>query len=354
MPVKRKAENAGLPANWAMKHGAYYFRPPAELRAQWGGKSWFLLGKTLPEAYRTWSERLAAPKVVNTFTELFDAYLLDPDGLVAKRPKTRTEYRKYIERLRAPFGKMLVADLEPQHVYAYVKARSAKVSAKREVECLSAIVSKAVEWGAIKANPLLGQVKLKGAKVGRRYVEDWELIEMLSLVPRKRKGSLGMIQAYLRLKLLTGLRQRDLLLLTAANLKEDGIYVTVSKTENSTGKEVIYEWNPKLRAAIDLVKAIRPALSPYLFCNRKGGCLVNLETGTASSFSTIWQNAMRRVLAETKVERRFTEHDLRRKVGSDAPSLARAQELLTHADAKITERVYRVKPQRITPAESVS
>ncbi len=127
--------------------------------------------------------------------------------------------------------------------------------------------------------------------------------------------------------------------------------MTISKTENSTGKKVIYEWSPELRAAIDAVKAIRPAISPYLFCTRYGRCLVDLEVGTASRFRTLWQNAMRRVLNETKVTRRFTEHDLRAKVGSDAPSLERARQLLAHADSKITERVYRRKPERIIPAK---
>ncbi|MDA0190631.1 MAG: hypothetical protein OSW77_09990 [Proteobacteria bacterium] len=61
---------------------------------------------------------------------------------------------------------------------------------------------------------------------------------------------------------------------------------------------------------------------------------------------------MERLLKETKVTERFTEHDLRAKVGSDAESLARAQELLAHADAKMTERFYRHKPQRIAPATS--
>ena len=42
-------------------------------------------------------------------------------------------------------------------------------------------------------------------------MEDWEIIEVMALPSRRRKGSVGMVQAYLRLKLLTGLRQRDLL-----------------------------------------------------------------------------------------------------------------------------------------------
>lgn len=50
-----------------------------------------------------------------------------------------------------------------------------------------------------------------------------------------------------------------------------------------------------------------------------------------------------RLLGETKIIERFTEHDLRGKVGSDAESLERARQLLGHADSKITERVYRRK-----------
>jgi integrase len=55
------------------------------------------------------------------------------------------------------------------------------------------------------------------------------------------------------------------------------------------------------------------------------------------------------LLAETKITQRFTEHDLRGKVGSDAESLERARQLLGHADSKITERVYRRKPELIRP-----
>jgi integrase len=46
-----------------------------------------------------------------------------------------------------------------------------------------------------------------------------------------------------------------------------------------------------------------------------------------------------RVLAETEVKERFTEHDLRAKCASDADSLEHARALLSHADSKITERV---------------
>ena len=215
---------------------------------------------------------------------------------------------------------------------------------------LSAAFTKAVQWGLIKAHPFKGEVRLKGEAPRNRYVEDWELIETLALPSRRKKGSVGMVQAYLRIKLMTGLRQRDLLLLTMSDIQDDGIHVTPSKTAKTTGKSVIFEWSSELKAAVDAAKAIRPAISPYLFCNKFGACYVDIEKGTAGDWNNIWQKFMARLLKETEITERFTEHDLRAKVASDAESLERAKQLMTHSDAKMTERVYRRKPERIKPA----
>jgi len=48
-----------------------------------------------------------------------------------------------------------------------------------------------------------------------------------------------------------------------------------------------------------------------------------------------------------KVKERFTEHDLRAKVGSDAASLEKARAMLQHADSRTTARVYRRRPERV-------
>jgi integrase len=58
---------------------------------------------------------------------------------------------------------------------------------------------------------------------------------------------------------------------------------------------------------------------------------------------------MTRLLADIKITRRFKEHDLRAKCASDAETLERARQLLGHADARITERVYRRKPEVVRP-----
>ena len=90
-------------------------------------------------------------------------------------------------------------------------------------------------------------------------------------------------------------------------------------------------------------------IAPWLFYTKRGEGYSNEETGRAIGWDSMWQRFMSRLLAEPKITQRFTEHDLRGKVGSDAESLERARRLLGHADSKITERVYRRKPELIRP-----
>lgn len=44
-----------------------------------------------------------------------------------------------------------------------------------------------------------------------RYIEDWEVGETLALVPKRKSGSVLMLQAYIRLKMLIGIRRGDML-----------------------------------------------------------------------------------------------------------------------------------------------
>nr|VFK63875.1 MAG: Phage integrase family protein [Candidatus Kentron sp. TUN] len=139
------------------------------------------------------------------------------------------------------------------------------------------------------------------------------------------------------------------------NFLEDGILVQCHKTIKSTGKRTLYEWNEPLHQAVEEALRIRPAeSSPFLFCNRYGQGYMNEETGTANGWDSIWKRFMDRVLAETGVERRFTEHDLRAKCASDADSLEHARALLTHADPRTTQRIYRRKPERVKPGRGVA
>lgn len=218
---------------------------------------------------------------------------------------------------------------------------------------MSHAFTKAVEWGYIDRHPFKGEVRLQGEKPRNRYVEDWELVECLSLDSKRERGSVLMIQAYIRLKLLTGLGRGDLLRLKLSDCHtEDGIHVTPTKTEYSTGKRVIFESTPELRAAVEEAKAVRPVhLAPWLFCTRKGEYYVNETKGTASGWDSMWQRFMERVMNETNVKERFTEHDMRAKCASDADTLEHARALLAHADSQVTHRIYRRQPMRVKPGK---
>ena len=202
--------------------------------------------------------------------------------------------RTQVENQRAVFGAAPLTWLRPQHVYQYADKRKAtRVAANRAIDVLSHAFTRTVMWGYMDRHPFKGEVRLEGEKPRERYVDDWELIECLALASKRKKGSVLVLQAYIRIKLLTGLRRGDLLRLTSAAMQQDEIHVTPSKTQGSTGKRVIIEWPPELTQAVATAKAVRPVdISPWLFCTRKGEGYFNEDKGTASGWDSMWQRFM--------------------------------------------------------------
>src|ERR1700730_13668363 len=173
--------------------------------------------------------------------------------------------------LRKVFGDMRLAGLGPRHLYRYVDTRVNKQGEKYhstgvfEIRIFKHVFTKAVEWGLLSRHPFKGEVRLKGAKPRSRYVEDWEIIEVLSLVPKRKSGSVLMLQAYIRVKMLIGIRRGDMLRLRMSDITDAGIKVRPHKTANSTGLVRTYEWTPALRTAVDMALAARPVdLAPWL------------------------------------------------------------------------------------------
>lgn len=360
MPRPRKPENRGLPARWRRQHGAIFYQVPPGDEAQWDGKRMFRLGASLPEAYRVWAQRIGDPLPVRrTIADLLDRYLAEV--VPRKAAATQEGNVLQISELRRRIGDNPLEGIEPQHVYQYVDTRTnertgrkSPISARREIEVLSHAYTKAVEWGYIKAHPFKGEVRLEGERPRDRYVEDWEVVEVLALESRQRHGSVGAIQAYIRIKLMTGMARGDLLRLRLdRHVRDDGIHVQRHKTATKTGKRTVYEWTPELRAAVEQAKRVRPSLSPFLFCKRSRGGVgagqgyIDEKTGRADAWDSMWQRFMDRVLKDTKVVERFTEHDLRAKCASDAETLEKARALLAHADARTTDAIYRRRPERV-------
>lgn len=350
MPKPRNPENKGLPQRWRFIHGAYYYAVPKEFKKSWGDKSLFRLGKTLPDAYRTWAERVEIIQSAKDISALLDRYALEV--IPYKQPKTRTNNIRELSKIRAVFGEMALSDIRPQDIYGYMSKRTAKRSAKMEVNLLSHAFTKAVEWGYLDRHPFKGEVRIKETiSKDKRYVEDWEIEAAIALKPRRDKDWITrMMSAYVRLKLVTGLRMTDMLQLRPKDMQEDGLHVTPSKTQNSTGKRMIIKSSPTLIADFQAALDARPFdISPWVFCNQRGRSYFNPEKGEASGFNSLWQRWMKRVLNETAVELKFSERDIRAKTSSDIVLLGDASALLGHADSRVTSKHYRRKPEMVNP-----
>jgi integrase len=354
MPRRRNDENRGYPKSWRFRYGAYYYRVPKGQEHLWDGKKEFHLGHSLSDAAAEWANRLHRIEHDATVDSLLTRYKLDV--IPAKAAATRRGDMRALIHLRKVFGAMRPRDVLPRHIYKYVDTRVDKNGGKSratglyEIRVFKHVFTKAVEWGILDRHPFKGEVRLGGIRARDRYVEDWEIAQAIALKPKRNAGSVLMIQAYIRLKLLIGIRRGDMLRLRMRDLTDAGIVVRPHKTIHTRRTARIFEWTPALKEAVARAKAARPIdFSPWLFCTRNGKGFFNDDSGQATGWDSMWQRFMTRLLKETDIEERFTEHDLRGKVGSDLASIERAADLLGHASREITRRHYRRKPEVIKP-----
>jgi len=358
-PIKRSKQNSSLPKYWRKVKGTYYYRVPAPLREQHGGKAEISLGSSLSGAYKKFAEMSNVEECITLMSQLFDRYSLEV--IPEHESKNTRDYKiTAIGRLRYTLGENLVTTITPQVIYKYRdhigRTRSHK-QANQDLEILSHCFTKSIQWGVLSEHPMTDKKVVRFPTKGRdRYVEDWELKEWA-------KTANPFLVAYVVLKGTTGLRQQDLLTIKRKDISETELVSVNLKT----GKKLRFplrfaDGEPtSVRLAIDLVQQYYterrgkvPMVSPYLFYNRKGDGYYNFEAGRASGFLSIWQRSMAKALEQTKLVERFTEHDLRAKVGSDVESDIDAQKLLAHADAATTRKHYRRKGSVVSPARGFS
>jgi integrase len=113
-------------------------------------------------------------------------------------------------------------------------------------------------WGIIKQNQLLGQAKLDQPQARDRLDTDQEIDTALN-IPSKSRGVV-IAKLHSRLKLMTGLRRKDIPQLKVSDIRADGIHVQPSKTKKTSGKRLIIEWDKggELRAVIDKILRVPP------------------------------------------------------------------------------------------------
>jgi hypothetical protein len=225
--------------------------------------------------------------------------------------------------------------IKPHHIRQYMDKRksSSLVQANREHSFLSAVFSWGYENGKVKVNPAKGVRKFTEPHRDR-YIEDWEYQAVLAEAYIKWP----LLAATMEISYCCASRKADVWSLKRSQLREEGIYIKQGKT----GVEQIKEWNPRLRAAVDLALSIQEVPNfKLVFCDKKGN---HPALGTLGN----WY-AQARALAKEKYigqwETDFTFHDIKAKSISDYDG--DKQQLSGHKTASqvaIYDRKVRVTP----------
>jgi len=348
MVKPRNREHKGLPVGWRYKNGAYRYRVPPGQEHLWDGKTEFKLGKTLSESHLVYAGMISSVDgAIQSFNQLVDRYLLEVTP--TKAQSTQIDEVRHLSKLKEMIGDNPVKAFKPYHayqlrdtIYTNTQRGSGETYTNRVMEKLKHLLTKAIEWGVIAEHPMT-ESKFKMLPTPKKsQIRRALSIEQVEVMLPK---AVPWLQCYVKLKLMTGLRQVDLLLLTVRNITPDGLLVTHHKTEDSSGKTTLYEWTSELRAVINQLKAMPPA-SIHLFKTQQGKLyFVNGRYTTA--FSSSWARWMKWFPKEL----RFSERSIRNLVGSE-DELDEASKRLGHADTSTTAKYYRLKPTIVTPLSS--
>lgn len=316
------------PARWKQRGRTIYYRPRPEERDRFDGKHWYPLGRTEAEAFTTWyrlQDGAVVPRAISDAIGIYQA----SERYLGLAPKTRTDYDRALKEIRTVFGHMRPQDLLPSDVYQWMAGHPGP-TANRYRAVLLNVMRACVEHGALKHNPVR-EVSQRREQARDRYVDDSEVDAFLAC-------STPLLKAYVALKLLTGLRQAQLLELQVSHW--DAHTGCLRVPGKKRGRAAIYS-GEGLAEAVATAMAVRGGkiTSLYLFCTRRG------RPYTGDGFRSLWSYAMAKHMAAGGVH--FTEHDLRAKVASDSEDLDVAQARLQHQSRTTTNRVYRRAPAKV-------
>lgn len=259
-----------------------------------GQKAWVPLGTEDWEARAAYAEMKNSLDATSSMSMLLDRWLATVVSQKAAE-RTRRDDHDMVERLRKVFGRMNPRAITPAHVQRYMEIRGeqSKNQANKELSVLNQVFRKGLVWGYLETNPTLGVTRYR-IQPRKRLPKLWE-IEAL------KKHANPRLKIYIDIKLMTGLRQGDMLSIKTSDLTDDGIAVTAGKT----GTMAIIEWSEPLRKRVNDIIKLNKVQGQTLFCTRSG------KPVSRHSFKEWWQAAMRKALDSGDIQERFTEHDIR-------------------------------------------
>jgi integrase len=275
-----------------------------------------------------------------TFNELADRYVEIYGG-----QKSFYTKRYMLKMAREYFGEKRLSKITYLDLETWRNKRKATctiagkprsdASTNREMALISHILNKAIEWGMLETSPFKKGKRLmfKENNQRLRFLTDGEVEALLN-------ASSPHLKPIVEVALLTGMRRGELLSLKWEQIRNGFIYLT----ETKSGKARQIPINDRLAEVFREVRQENQLKSPYVFADSKGRRYYEVKRSFAS--------ACRKAGIED-----FRFHDLRHTFASHlvmkGVSLKAVQELLGHADLKMTMRYAHLSKAHLQEAVAV-
>ena len=201
-----------------------------------------------------------------TFSRLIEEYQASPewDNLSAS---TKSDWSRYIDRIKTLWGDLRVNLLEPKHVLSLRdKYKATPAASNNLLRCLSSMLSWSIPRGYRADNPCVHVRKLKGGKGYAAWT--WEQITYFREHGRPELWQAAAVALY------SGQRQGDCLAMTWGDVSENSVAVVQEKT----GKKLDIPLHRDLKAILEFL----PKRSLTVLSNTRGA------PWTKDGFKTSW------------------------------------------------------------------
>ena len=330
---KRSAKYAWLPRHVHADKCRFVYRPdrsqpPVRLCP---------ITATRAEVFAALADYLAIGRRQDTFQWLSEQFLKSGQ-FREKSPGTQSQYRKnhntvcnFQGKNDKYLGNARYDKFTPGLIRKYLDKRAAQgapVAGNRERAYMSAVFSWAYDRDLVTTNPCRG-VKRNTEKARTRYVTDAEYQFAYRLAKAYMKPLMEL--AYLLYA-----RKSEVLALTAANLREEGMFVERLKGSKSN----VVQWSPRLRAAVTAARLLPPQIPQKTIVHNTRGNRIN-----ESTVDSAWQRLMSACAAAGPDFQRFTLHDLKAKGITDQ---IKEQNSAGHKSEQVRQSYIR-KPGKVEP-----
>lgn len=277
-----------------------------------------------------------------TLNELADRYV---ENFKTQKCFSRLKYY-LVEEYRATFGDRLLSQITYLDLETYRNRRKATptrtgkpradATVNREMSTLRHMINKAVEWGLLESSPLdKKRLLFKEDNHRLRFLTEPQITTLLSVC-------LPHLRPIVEVALHTGCRREELLSMKWDQIRNGFIYLEAAMVKSGKGRQIPI--NDRLEQVFKELRHKNQIKSPFMFCDAKGRRYYDVKKSFASA------------CRKSGIEK-FRFHDLRHTFAShlvmNGVGLKAVQELLGHADLKMTMRYAHLSQAHLKDAVSV-